>query len=204
VLDFENQSEYVLIDEIKIKTRFTLLLDLLFLYVRVFDHVECEYEHSYSYSYDDVHHNPLTLCVDGSDDTSDYTELPSNSSSSSSDDPISASKIKESDDSALKIDTELSHVPGDINDLASQSKALNNSSSDESGDDDDDSIVMIDTSLINFITNIYDEARICVNKYDVLSAEFSKFYDISPSFDHLTNKSKALFLQTVSTSISFS
>jgi len=146
------------------------------------------------------------LCVSDNNDSNDNSfsnSDTSNISSSSADDPISASIISDTADSTLKLDMELSNVPGDVNDLAAKSKALDNTANDHSNSDNDDSIHIVDTSLINYITNMYDDARICVSDYDFLSSSFSKSISISPTFEHLSNKSKSLFLNSVSSSIKY-
>jgi hypothetical protein len=181
--------------------------NILLIFAFILRHFGSKYYLEHSICYNDLHdtnHDILTLCVTDDQNPSGSDSSTSNTSSSSSDDPVSASKVEESEDSALNIDKELSHIPGDVNDLASKSKALNNSSSSNSDSNSDESIHIIDTSLINFITTMYDDARICVENYDLLSTRFSKSLDISPSFDHLSDKSKGLFLNSVSTSIKYS
>jgi len=166
----------------------------------------------HSVCYDDVsntQHDVLTLCVSDNNNINDNDQVSSNSntsniSSSSSDDPVSASIVDDTSDSALKLDMELSNIPGDVNDLASTSKALDNVTNNHSNPDDDNSVHIIDTSLLNFITNMYDDARICVSNYDFFSSSFSKTLSISPTFEHLSNKSKSMFLNSVSSSINYS
>jgi hypothetical protein len=156
----------------------------------------------YDDSYDTVY-DTLTLCVTENSEPAVGVSSDSGSSSSSSDDPVSASTVMETQDAALKLDSELSQVPGDVNDLASTSRALNSNLSAKSDSGNDGSVNVIDTSLLNFITTMYDDARICIDNYDLLSTRFSKRLDISSSFEHLSNKSKGFFLNSVSSSITY-
>jgi len=145
----------------------------------------------------------LTFC--SGSDSSDSAKI--DSSTVDSDDPISAASVDSSVDASLKIDVELARVPCDVEDLAVKSKALADNKDNKSSKDDsfdDSSIHIVDTSLINYISTMYDEARICVDRYDSLSVDFSKKSIVSANFEHFSSTFKTLFLNHVSISIEYS
>jgi hypothetical protein len=137
----------------------------------------------------------------------DPDRQPSSDNSSTINDGVVIDASQHDVDSAV---SQLPSAPGDVSDLANKSAALtspsinNDSSESKPSTKSSSEILLLDPHLVNFVNTKLDELRICRALYDNLSNQFSKIKYVSSDFSHYTNKSRALFYNSVSASISFS